>query len=545
MKTELEKLQKELKRVTRQNATLAGLLDRVKLAADANKNVMEALQREREKQDTYMQLLLAYATEIILVFDGDAKLVYGTHKFLKYVNVDRIAKLQGLAYNEIFELFLGRDNAVDANSFFVQCLQKGVSINLKKAILHDGQFVHFAVNFSPLRGDGGQGMGAVVTFLDMTDLIKAKEEAERASFAKSTFLSNMGQEMRHPLNSIMNMMTLGTEANTLEKKDLCFNRIGQASNHLQGIINDVLDMSKIEANNFDLSLEEFNLEELLMRVVSVVNYAVDRKKQNLVLSIDNIIPYKIVSDEQRIAQVITYFLSNAVKHSPEHGSITLVAKCDNLTEGLCKVEISITDSGKGMSEEQKNLMFQPYPKMGNGEGNGQRGSGLGSVISKRIIEMLGGNITMTPGTPKGTNFTFSFPVQKGSLIVSNLLQAKSTNLRVLVIDPVELSRNSLKIMVENLGIYCDAAANGEEALRLVMRNQNTPYTLFFMDTVLPDMEADYFLQAVSRFMPVPSVVGLVSQGGQNGVARAITSRITSTVVKPVLPGQTHLVFAKK
>ncbi|MDR3074399.1 MAG: PAS domain S-box protein, partial [Deltaproteobacteria bacterium] len=209
------------------------------------------------------------------------------------------------------------------------------------------------------------GIGAIC--VDVTnqhrlekDLIAAKEQAERSSDAKSEFLSRMSHEMRTPLNAIIGMTSIANTARDLEKKQYCLDKISEASKHLLGVINDILDMSKIEANKFELSYAEFVFERMLIRVLDVVNFRIEEKRLRLSVTIDPSIPYSLVSDEQRISQVIANLLSNAVKFTPEQGTIALSATLSAEKNGLCSLIIAVADSGIGIPQEHQAKLFRSF-----------------------------------------------------------------------------------------------------------------------------------------------------------------------------------------
>jgi signal transduction histidine kinase len=185
----------------------------------------------------------------------------------------------------------------------------------------------------------------------------AKNKSDRESRHKSAFLANMSHEIRTPMNAIIGMTTIGKTSDTMERMLYCFNKIEDASNHLLGVINDILDMSKIEANKFELVDEEFNFEKMLQRVVNVVNFRVDEKHQKFTVHIDKNIPRFIIGDDQRIAQVITNLLGNAIKFTPEKGSIALNVKLLGKENDLYNIQFSVTDTGIGLNAEQKKRIF--------------------------------------------------------------------------------------------------------------------------------------------------------------------------------------------
>jgi signal transduction histidine kinase len=172
-------------------------------------------------------------------------------------------------------------------------------------------------------------IGAIFATMLMLILIRidtARNKADRESKYKSAFLANMSHEIRTPMNAIIGMTTIGKSADNMERKDYCLNKIEDASNHLLGVINDILDMSKIEANKFELVNDEFNFEKMLQRVVNVVNFRVDEKHRKFTVHIDKNIPRFVIGDDQRVAQVITNLLGNAIKFTPENGAVTLNAQ---------------------------------------------------------------------------------------------------------------------------------------------------------------------------------------------------------------------------
>jgi signal transduction histidine kinase len=199
----------------------------------------------------------------------------------------------------------------------------------------------------------------------MLDIYNAKlkdaiDKLTSASKAKSEFLSNMSHEMRTPMNAIINMTTIAKNADDMERKNYALGKIEDASIHLLGVINDILDMSKIEANKFELAPAEFVFEKMLQRVVNVVNFRVEEKHQKLMVHIDRDIPRTLIGDDQRLSQVITNLMGNAVKFTPDNGSITLDTKFLGEEDGICTLRISVTDTGIGISGEQQKRLFQYF-----------------------------------------------------------------------------------------------------------------------------------------------------------------------------------------
>jgi len=365
------------------------------------------------------------------------------------------------------------------------------------------------------------------------------DSLEIASKAKSNFLANMSHEIRTPMNAIIGMTNIGKSSDDIERKNYSLLRIEDASHHLLGVINDILDVSKIESGKFELSPVDFNFEKMLIRVVNVSNFRVDEKKQKLTVYVDRSIPQFMFGDDQRLAQVITNLLGNAIKFTPKEGSISLNTFYLGEENGINEIKISVTDTGIGISKEQQSYLFQSFQQAESSTSRKFGGTGLGLAISKSIVEMMDGKIWVESELGNGASFSFTVKMghgeteQKGS----DSREVDWKKIRVLAVDDDRHILEDFKGIVEKFGAYCDIADSGEEALKLLESNKE--YNLFFVDWMMPGMDGLKLTEELKKRTGdgSNSFVVMVSAAENNNIiaGRARKAGVDKFLQKPLFP----------
>ncbi len=359
----------------------------------------------------------------------------------------------------------------------------------------DGDYNCFS---SPIFNEKGKIIGALFAANDISETVKTQDELRKAmdlanqgSKAKSDFLSRMSHEIRTPMNAIIGMTKIAQETEEMEKIRYCLDNIDLSSHHLLSLINDVLDLSKIEANKMDIENERFSVEKTLMDTSNIISEKVAAKKQKLGIFIDPKMKKFFIGDAFRISQVLINLISNAIKFTPENGSIDIAVKEVKVENGQTVLEFSVKDSGIGITKEQQAKLFTSFEQ---GDGTTARkygGTGLGLVISKSIVEKMGGRIWIESEPGHGAAFKFEINLsntnEQGDIVFSG---KQLENLKILVVDDSkEICDYFLKIL-EKFNIKADAAMSGQDAVAMATGaySRGKPYSIIFLDWIMPEMD---------------------------------------------------------
>jgi two-component system sensor histidine kinase/response regulator len=335
------------------------------------------------------------------------------------------------------------------------------------------------------------------------ELIGARQKAEEATEMKSMFLANMSHEIRTPMNAVIGLSHLALRTQLNAKQRDYLNKIHNAGTSLLAVINDILDFSKIEAGRLEVERTDFRLDDVFDSVITLTAQKAHDKGLELLAQVSAAIPEVLVGDPLRLGQVLTNLVNNAVKFT-ERGEIRLQAELVDRTGAMCQLRFSVRDTGIGMTSEQTARLFQPFTQADMSTTRKHGGTGLGLTISRRLVELMGGQIWLDSEPGKGSTFAFTVRLEVGEPKgAATVLPERLASLDVLVVDDNPAAREILQDALGTIVRSVSAVASGPEAVAAVRRQDASgPYDVVFLDWQMPDMDG---LAAARLIKADPSV----------------------------------------
>ncbi len=319
---------------------------------------------------------------------------------------------------------------------------------------------------------------------------KAQKEAEHANMAKREFLSNMSHDIRTPMNAIVGMTAIAvTNIQNKDQVKECLRKITLSSKHLLGLINDVLDMSKIESGKMTLSISQISLREVMDNIVNIVQPQIKAKKQHFDIFINEIIAEDICCDSVRLNQILINLLGNAIKFTPENGSIQVTVYQEELEDDshYVRTHFLVRDTGIGMSEEYQDKIFESFSREDNCRVQKTEGTGLGMAITKYIVDAMGGTISVESEQGKGSEFHVALDMEKAEVQEEEMLLP---DWNMLVVDDDEQLCISAVSSLKSIGVNPEWCMNARDAIEMVKERhkRNEDYQVILLDWKLPDMD---------------------------------------------------------
>ena len=376
----------------------------------------------------------------------------------------------------------------------------------------------------------------------------ALQAANQANMAKTAFLSSMSHEIRTPMNAIIGLGSIALQDPDISERTRDYlEKIGKSARHLLGLINDILDMSRIESGRLTVKNEEFSLSDILEQINTMVSSQCQERGLNYDCRIINHIDDYYIGDSMKLKQVIINILGNAVKFTPAPGTVSFLVERVVEFEGQTTLKFTMKDTGIGMDKEYLPKIFEAFSQEHEGSSNKYGSTGLGMAITKNIVELMNGNISVESEKGKGTTFTVSVTLRNSERKDNFTEDIQPQNLRVLVIDDDTIACEHAKIILEEIGISADTVTSGKEAIELIQLKsaRRESYNLIFVDWQMPDKDGIIVTQEIRKLIGFDSAVVILTAYNWDDIEEAAKEAgVDSFMAKPLFASNVLSTFQR-